>query len=259
MWGLVLHILTEYKIRGKCYTYTIMTETSIPKVIHYCWFGKKEKNDLIKKCIKSWHTMCPDFTIKEWNEENYDVYAHPFPKKMYDAKRFAFVADYVRLEVLEKEGGFYLDTDMLLLQSLSPFTQHECVLGEEEPGIISAGMMGAVPGHRYIKSAKEYYDDEGRALVTIPVALTKVFAELDSKEGIYVCPPHYFYPFDQGSIEKYQGQQLGSDVYGVHLWNYSWGHPLNKFFKKIKIYALGKKIAEKLHIKKLLKKLFRFI
>lgn len=236
-----------------------MKEHSIPKIIHYCWFGKNQKNDLIKRCIKSWHTMCPGFVIKEWNEENYDIDAHPFSRKMYSSKRWAFVADYARLEILEKEGGFYLDTDMLLLQSLSPLTRYECVLGEEEPGIISAGMMGAVPRHRYIKSAKEYYDSEERALVTIPVALTKVFGELDSKEGIYVCPSHYFYPFDQKSIKKYQGQKLGGDVYGVHLWNYSWGHPLNKFFKKVGIYSFGKKVTELLGVKKIIKKILRFV
>jgi mannosyltransferase OCH1-like enzyme len=97
-----------------------MQETGIPKVIHYFWFGRKPKNSLIKRCIESWRATCPDFTIKEWNEDNYDVYAHPFSKKMYESGRFAFVADYARLEILEKEGGFYLDTDMLLLQDLSP-------------------------------------------------------------------------------------------------------------------------------------------
>lgn len=236
-----------------------MSENLIPKVIHYCWFGRNPKNPLIKRCIESWHVNCPDFTIKEWNEENYDVDAHPFTKKMYASKKWAFVADYARLEILEKEGGFYLDTDMLLLQSLSPLSTNDCILGEEEPGIISAGMMAAIPHHPYIQKAKEYYDNHGTQLVTIPVALTKVFNQMENKESITVYPPHYFYPFDQKSIKRYTGQKLPPDVYGVHLWNYSWGHPLNKFFKKIGVYSFGKKVTEVLRIKKLIKKILRFV
>ncbi len=235
-----------------------MQETGIPKVIHYFWFGRKPKNSLIKRCIESWRATCPDFTIKEWNEDNYDVYARPFSKKMYESGRFAFVADYARLEILEKEGGFYLDTDMLLLQDLSPFTQNQCVLGEEEPGIVSAGMIAATPHHPYIKNAREYYD-VSKTVITIPRALTKVFEEFKDKDTIKVCPPHYFYPFDQKSIKRYVGQTLPDDVYGVHLWNYSWGHPLNKFFKKIGIYSFGKRIAEVLGIKGIIKKILRFI
>ncbi len=236
-----------------------MSQGSIPKVIHYCWFGKNEKNSLIKRCIESWHVHCPDFVIKEWTEENYDVSAHPFPKKMHQSKKWAFVADYARIEILEKEGGFYLDTDMLLLRSLSPLSTNDCILGEEEPGIISAGMMAAIPQHPYIQKAREYYDKHEGGLATIPVVLTKIFNQMENKSGITVYPPHYFYPFDQKSIKKYAGQKLPDDVYGVHLWNYSWGHPLNKFFKKIGVYGLGKKVVEVLRIKNLLKKILRFV
>lgn len=37
----------------------------IPKIIHYCWFGKNPKNNLINKCIESWKKYCPDYEIKE--------------------------------------------------------------------------------------------------------------------------------------------------------------------------------------------------
>ncbi len=236
-----------------------MEEASIPKVIHYCWFGKGPKSPLITRCIESWRTTNPSFTIKEWNEENYDVYAHPFTKKMYTSKKWAFVADYARLEILEKEGGFYLDTDMLLLQSLSPLSTNSCILGEEEPGIISAGMIASAPHHPYIQKARKYYDDHTANLVTIPRVLTKIFSELEDKSNVVVYPSHYFYPFDASSIKYYTGQKLADDVYGVHLWNYSWGHPLNKFFKKIGVYSFGKKVTEVLRIKKLIKKILRFV
>jgi hypothetical protein len=231
----------------------------IPKIIHYCWFGNNPKNDEILRCIASWKKHCPDFVIKEWNEENFDIASSSFTQKMYFEKKWAFVADYVRLAILEKEGGFYLDTDMLLLQSLSTFCNNTCVLGEEAPAIISAGMIGVAPAHPFIHASKVFYDKEDTSLITIPRVLTEVFATYPNKSSLTVLSPRAFYPFDAEHIHEYLGQDLGKEVYGVHLWHYSWGSPLNKFFKKIGIYTAGKKIAELLGIKKLLKKILRFI
>lgn len=234
----------------------------IPKTIHYCWFGGNEKNKEIISCIESWAKLCPDFNIIEWNESNFDYNNYPFASRMYEQKKWAFVADYARLKILDENGGFYLDTDMLLLKSLSPLSEYECVLGEEAPGTISAGMIGSTPNHPFIKKCREFYDTNPKSLNTIPVILTNLFNEYkinNSLENIHVYPPKTFYPFDSSHIKEYVGQDLGDEVIGVHLWNYSWGHPLNRFFKKIGIYNFGKKVTEKLGIKKILKKLLGFV
>lgn len=231
----------------------------IPKTIHYCWFGNNPKDEIVLTCIESWKKLCPDFTIKEWNESNFDVESHPFAKRMYSEKKWAFVADYTRLVILEEYGGFYLDTDMLLLQSLSPLTENSCVLGEESVGTISAGMIGAEPHNLFISTCKSFYDDSKQKVITIPRALSFVFQHYPNKDAVTVYPPETFYPFDSEHIKEFRGQNLGKNVIGVHLWNYSWGHPLNKFFKKIGIYSFGKKITELLGIKKILKRLLGFI
>lgn len=231
----------------------------IPKTIHYCWFGKNSKNKEILECIQSWKDICPDFSIKEWNEENFKINESPFSKKMYREKKWAFVADYARLAILEKEGGFYLDTDMLLVKSLLPLTNNSCVLGEEEVGVISAGMIGCEADNLFIKKCKAFYDENPKTLMTIPRVLSHIFKTYSNKESITVYPPVAFYPFDSEHISKYHGQDMGKEVIGIHLWNYSWGHPLNKFFKKIGIYSFGKKITELLRIKKIIKKILGFI
>lgn len=231
----------------------------IPKTIHYCWFGKTKKSEEILQCIASWRRHCPDFTVKEWNEDNFDVTSTEFTKRMYQEKKWAFVADYARLHTLLSEGGFYLDTDMLLVQPLSSLCDNECVLGEETKGIISAGMIAATPDHSFIKECKAFYDNNQGDAITIPRVLTQVFAHYSDKESLTIFPPQAFYPFRADDIYKYRGQNLGNDTYGVHLWHYSWGHPLNKFFKKIGIYRIGKKIVELLGIKSTLKRLLGFI
>lgn len=203
--------------------------------------------------------MCPDFEIKEWNERNFPIAHFPFANRMYDQRKWAFVADYARLHTLEKEGGFYLDTDMLLVKSLSPLIPNECVLGEELPGIISAGMIGAIPHHPFIAACKEQYDTPESEVVTIPRVLSKVYGEYQNKDALTVFPPKAFYPFDSDHIKEYHGQNLGEETIGVHLWHYSWGHPLNKLFKRLKIHRLGTRIVEILGIKEILKKLLGFI
>jgi mannosyltransferase OCH1-like enzyme len=231
----------------------------IPKIIHYCWFGNNQKSEEILDCIESWKKTNPDFEIKEWNEINFPFESFPFASRMYNEKKWAFVADYARLHVLDQEGGFYLDTDMLLLQNLSSLSEKSCVLGEEAPGTISAGMIGASAHHPFIQKCREFYDAHAGDPITIPRVLSQIYENYADKESLIIYPPKTFYPFDSEHIKEYKGQDLGPDVIGVHLWHYSWGHPLNKFFKKIGIYGFGKHVTELLGIKVLLKKLFGFI
>lgn len=84
----------------------------IPKIIHYCWFGKGELPPLALKCIESWKKYMPDYEIKEWNEDNYDVRKIPYTSQAYDAKKYAFVSDYARFDILYEHGGLYFDTDV---------------------------------------------------------------------------------------------------------------------------------------------------
>lgn len=86
----------------------------IPKKIHYVWVGGKEKPKNIRKCMKSWKKHLKDYEIIEWNENNFDINSHPFVKAAYNAKKWAFVSDYIRAYVIYNEGGIYLDTDVIV-------------------------------------------------------------------------------------------------------------------------------------------------
>ena len=80
----------------------------IPKVIHYCWFGRNPLPADAKVYIESWKKYCPDYVIKEWNEDNFDLDLFPYAREAYDNRRFAFVTDIVRLYALYNEGGIYM-------------------------------------------------------------------------------------------------------------------------------------------------------
>ena len=68
----------------------------IPKIIHYCWFGRKNIPESLQHYINGWKDKCPGWEIKLWNEDNFDINSHPFTQKAYEEKKYAFVSDYVR-------------------------------------------------------------------------------------------------------------------------------------------------------------------
>lgn len=103
----------------------------IPKVIHYCWFGRSEMPQSAKDCIASWHELMPDWEYKLWNEENFDVNQNSYTKEAYEAGKFAFVSDYVRLWSLERYGGLYLDTDVKVFKRFDDLMNNSAFAGFE--------------------------------------------------------------------------------------------------------------------------------
>lgn len=131
---------------------------SIPKVIHYCWFGKGEKSELMKKCIKSWQKYCPDWEIREWNEDNFDVNFCPYSSKAYQNKRFAYCADAARLKIIYENGGVYLDTDVELLNSIEPLVNNKAWFAYGTATEINTGSgFGAEKGVEFVKLLLDNY------------------------------------------------------------------------------------------------------
>ena len=231
----------------------------IPKKIHYCWFGKAKKPILLLKCINSWKQHMPDYQIIEWNEENFDINSNEYTKNAYKNKKWAFVSDYVRLQALYKQGGIYLDTDMYILKRFDDFLDNDLVLGKEDEDYISAGMIACKQDNIYIKDLLNIYG-ENINRKPIPVIMTEVFNQYNSTykdKKIKIFNYKYFYPFNADNIKKYNYKNAPKESYGVHMWNYSWGHPINKFLKKIGIYTRVNNIITKLRLKKSIKSLLR--
>ena len=87
----------------------------IPKIIHYCWFGGNPLPELEQQCLASWHRHMPDWEYRWWNEDTFDIASAPlYVRQAYEARKFAFVSDYVRLWALEKFGGLYMDVDFMV-------------------------------------------------------------------------------------------------------------------------------------------------
>lgn len=134
----------------------------IPKVIHYCWFGKGEMPELVERCIASWHTHMPDWEYRLWTEDNFEINEAPqYVREAYIAKKYAFVSDYVRLWALEREGGVYLDTDVEVLRSFVPLLNDTAFIGLEESLALLPGtcVMGCEAHCSWVKDMLITYDN----------------------------------------------------------------------------------------------------
>lgn len=136
---------------------------NIPKIIHYCWVGGDPKPQSVLYCIESWKRCCPDYEIREWNETNYDFSKNEYMRQAYEAKKWGFVPDYARLDIVYEHGGIYLDTDVEMVRSFDHLLEHECFFGFEDTGdgefFVNCGHgFGAAPHHEAVKHARDLYD-----------------------------------------------------------------------------------------------------
>ena len=177
----------------------------IPKVIHYCWFGENKIPDEQQKFIDDWQNKCPDWQIKQWNESNFDINAHRFTKTAYEHKKFAFVADFVRVWALHNYGGVYLDTDVELKANIDIFLKHQAFSCLEKSGIpFTSAVWGSCPQHSLTGRMLNYYEnrdyqqDESANTITISDILEQ----------------HY-------GIDKFKDQiQVGKDTtHSIHIYS----------------------------------------
>ncbi|WP_169896764.1 glycosyltransferase family 32 protein [Clostridium chromiireducens] len=208
----------------ECYIYPIMHYTDrnteivvdnqgndkIPKIIHYCWFGGNEIPEFERKCIESWKKFCPEYEVKLWNEDNYDVHKKPYVREAYDNKQYAFVSDYVRLDVVYKYGGIYFDTDVEVIRPLSSLLKNHAFAGFQHNTRVNTGLgFGAEKGMEIIGEMRDYYDNvsfinEDGTLNRTPCTLyqNEVLKKHGFKEngknqmidGMMIYPQDYFQP-----------------------------------------------------------------
>lgn len=132
----------------------------IPKIIHYCWFGGGQKSKLANKCMKSWKRFCPDYEIKEWNENTFDISRAPdYVKQAHANNKWAFVSDYVRLWALYNYGGIYMDTDVEIIKNLEPLLTNKAISGFEHGSFIQTAFMAGENGLEIFGDLLRDYDN----------------------------------------------------------------------------------------------------
>lgn len=208
----------------------------IPKKIHYCWFGRNPKPELMQRCIASWKKYCPDYEIVEWNEDNFDITQNDYAREAYEAKKWAFVTDYARLWIVYNHGGIYLDTDVELIKPLDDLLNLPAFFGFEDMQNVNTGLgFGAEQGNAVVARMLEDYadihfvkEDGSIDKLPCPVRNTKAIAHLLPRQyagcsivetvNAVFYPPEYFCPLDPGGVNL---QETGN-TYSIHWFSASW-------------------------------------
>ena len=131
----------------------------IPKIIHYVWVGGNPKPKNIQRCMKTWTKHLQDYQIIEWNEDNFDIHENKYVEQAYQAKKWAFVSDYIRAKAVYEMGGIYMDTDVLVLDNLHDLLGNKAFVGFENKENPFTAVFGAEKCHPLIKDMLSYYDD----------------------------------------------------------------------------------------------------
>jgi hypothetical protein len=227
-------------------------KNEIPKVIHYCWFGGNPLPDLAEKCIASWKKFLPDYEIKEWNEQNFDVYKVPYTAEAYRLKQYAYVSDYARFWILYHYGGIYFDTDVEVIRPMEDilargaFMGFQCQEGtpDDNPnGNAAPGLgMAAPKGHPFFQQLVDFYNHDhfvrwnGKTTGTVPFRTTR-FLDYEHKEvaddgvvsvsGLLIYPTEYFCPYDYFRKEM----NITENTRTIHHYMASWVVRQNRWKK----------------------------
>lgn len=261
-----------------------VNETRIPRIIHYCWFGGKEMPELAIKCIESWKKYLPDYELRLWNEETFDLDMYPYAREAYDNRKFAFVTDVVRLWALEKFGGVYMDTDVEILRPLesplhlsSPTSHLSSIIDNNgsarslmdlpaftgyEASLANApvtGLMASAPHGVWVTEQLAYYEgrhfvkeDGSLDMTTNTVTISRIMQEngfvIDGKYGVYKGDMHIF-PVDYFCpLTSTRVLKCTKNTYCIHHFAGSWCERTRKQIIKNWIceHILGRKLTDKM-------------
>jgi len=217
----------------------------IPKVIHYCWVGGKPLPEKHRACIASWRRMMPDAEIKEWNETNYDFHRNAYMDEAYRAQKWGFVPDYARLDIVYREGGIYLDTDVEMLKPLDPLLSAPFCGFESREHVALGLIFAAEAGNETIRRLRDAYEgmhfmnaDGSLNQKPSPVLQTEELRKLGLRDddgavqtvgGLKVYPKEYFAP------KTLDGAcHLAENTYCIHHYEASWMPLRWKIFRKVR-------------------------
>lgn len=232
----------------------------IPKKIHYCWFGGNPLPETAIKCIESWKKFCPDYEIIEWNESSFDLNCCAYVQEAYEAKKWAFVSDYARYDILYKNGGLYFDTDVELIQNIDDLVEKGPFMGMEkcEEFSVAPGLgIAATPGEELYKEILDFYnchhflnDDGSINQTTICKYTTDILLrhglmqkdEAQCVDGIYIYPSEYFCPINYTTGELHVTEHTRSIHHYASTWRTAEQVKHHKFKQRMTV-KYGKTIA----------------
>lgn len=209
----------------------------IPKIVHYIWVGPKRFPDDARAMVEDWKRLLPDYEFRFWTEENID-FSSSFVCQAYGVGAYNRVANYVRMSVLDRFGGVYMDHDVELLKSFDPMLGDGAFAGFQTldvtaVDVVNTAILGAEPGHPIVRAmlaamdARNGADEVGSG--TGPGLLSRVLRERGDLvssdlpltiQGMKLYPPRYFYPYEW--FETFDEACVTPETVTIHRWAHSW-------------------------------------
>lgn len=240
----------------------------IPKIVHYCWFGEKNKPAKVQRCIDSWRLILNDYQFVEWNENNFDINRSEYTRQAYEQEKYAFISDIARIEALRKYGGIYMDTDVEVYKSFDDLLENaKCILGFEYDNWVATSFMACEKNHPFLDEFEELYAREvflqkdGTLNTNTNVnRLTKLLCgkglvrnnkRQTLSDEIEIYPTEYFSPYDYANciMEK------TDNSYCAHLFFVTWlpkTEQIKKCVKRMVVRIIGRQGLKK--IRKIMKR-----
>jgi len=225
----------------------------IPKIIHYCWLSTDPYPEKIQYCLQTWKQYLPDYEIRLWDLNRFDLSLSSWVQEAYQCKKYAFAADYIRCYALYHFGGIYLDSDVEVLRSYDDLLHLPYFLGQERvTGMVEAATMGAEPGLPLFKYLLDYYDHRHflqngimdtcvmprimdsvihRHYQICPIATPDRFKV--SEGTICILPSEYFSPKENEQLF------LTSHTYSIHHYTGSWRPKWYNTLRKVVLNVFG--------------------
>ena len=204
----------------------------IPKKIHYAWFGEKMPSEL-RENIERWKELCPDYEFYKWNDSNYDISVNQYMKQAYEKKMWGFVPDYMRLDIIYRYGGIYLDTDIEMIRKPDELLYQRCFGCVDASLVMNLGSgFGAAPNTAVIRELRDYYDnvsfikEDGSLDKTscnthsynvLKRDGVKVKDTLQKMNGMNIYPMIF-----QGACQYTKKRRVTTKTYWIHYGNMSW-------------------------------------
>ncbi len=250
----------------------------IPKILHLCWLSGDAYPPKIARCIDSWKKILPDYEIMLWDTKRFPLEQSQWVREAFEARKYAFAADYIRFYALYHHGGIYLDSDVEVLRRFDDLLDLPYFIGAEKAGTPEAAIIGAEAGCDWVKQCLDYYDGRPFRKADGTLDITKLpeimvsqisrlkpvrvlsldesrnIRQLDMQSEVLVMADEYFSPkvFDSREVE------VTPNTYAIHHYQNSWFSPKAKVYYRTRtwfIRLLGYDTIRK--AEKLVFKLFR--
>lgn len=221
----------------------------IPKIIHYCWLSGDPYPDKIRFCVDSWRKHLPDYEIRLWDLQRFDLSSSLWCKEAFESRKYAFAADYIRWYALFNEGGIYLDSDVEVIKRFDDLLYLPYFIGFEQSGYLEPAIVGMEKGNTLCKQLLDYYEGrhfvkEDKSFDTIPLpqimqmllipqykfkAIYNVDEFENAPKQINIFPASFFSPKRNDNFEVC----LSENTYSIHHFNASWFPASKRMFRVV--------------------------